>query len=155
MSPKKKNLQIIQIKKTTIRHVVKITKSQTNVFKKEINQYLDSNGFLSWSAKEKKYIILGTNAPKKGLVQYPQCKLGELMVIRSRTTRKRFMGCSNYYGGCKASSPLFQKAKLRATKKPCEVCKWPMIIFRYSRNQKWSKQCSNFNCESQKSKPSK
>ncbi len=65
MSPKKKNLQIIQIKKTTIRHVVKTTKSQTNIFKKEIIQYFDSNGFLSWSAKEKKYIILGTNSPKR------------------------------------------------------------------------------------------
>jgi len=27
-----------------------------------------------------------------------------------------FIGCSNYYNGCKASSPLLQKAKLRATK---------------------------------------
>ena len=151
----KTSLQIIQIKKIITRHVVKTTKSKTNVFKKEIIQYLDSNGYLSWSAKEKKYIILGTNSPKKGLVQCPQCKLGELMVIRSRTTRKRFMGCSNYYGGCKASSPLLQKAKLRATKKPCEICKWPMIIFRYSRNQKWTKQCSNFYCESRKPKPSK
>ena len=151
----KTSLQTVQIKKITTRHVVKTTKSQTNVFKKEIIQYFDSNGFLSWSAKEKKYIILGTNSPKKGLVQCPQCTLGQLMVIRSLTTRKRFMGCSNYYGGCKASSPLLQKAKLRATKKPCDVCKWPMIIFRYSRNQKWTKQCSNFNCESRKPKPSK
>ncbi len=155
MPPRKKSLQIVQIKKITTRHVVKTTKSQTNIFKKEIIQYFDSNGFLSWSAKEKKYVILGTNSPKKGLVQCPQCKLGQLMVIRSRATRKRFIGCSNYYGGCKASSPLLQKAKLRAIKKPCEICKWPMIIFRYSRNQKWTKQCSNFNCESRKSKPSK
>jgi hypothetical protein len=155
MPSMKTSLQTVQIKKITTRHVVKTTKSKTNVFKKEIIQYLDSNGYLSWSAKEKKYIILGTNSPKKGLVQCPQCKLGELMVIRSRTTRKRFMGCSNYYGGCKASSPLLQKAKLRATKKPCEICKWPMIIFRYSRNQKWTKQCSNFYCESRKPKPSK
>ena len=83
-------------------------------------------------------MILGTNSPKNGLVQCPECKLGELMVIRSRTTRKRFMGCSNFYGGCKASSPLLQKARLRATKKPCDECKWPMIIFRYSRKQKWT-----------------
>ncbi len=73
MAPKKKSLQIILIKKTRIRHVVKTTKSQTNVFKKEIIQYLDSNGFLSWSAKEKKYMILGTNSPKNGLVQCPHC----------------------------------------------------------------------------------
>ena len=155
MPSKKTGMITVQIKKNITRHVVKTTKSKTNVFKKEIIQYLDSNGYLSWSSKEKKYIILGTNSPKNGLVQCPHCKLGELMVIRSRTTRKRFMGCSNFYGGCKASSPLLQKAKLRATKKPCQTCKWPMIIFRYSRNQKWTNQCSNFNCESRKSKLSK
>ena len=77
------------------------------------------------------------------------------MVIRNKATRKRFMGCSNFYGGCKASSPLLQKARMRAMKMPCDVCKWPMIIFRYSRNQKWTKQCGNFNCRSRKVKPSK
>ena len=155
MRLKKTNLKTLQIKKPTIRHVVKTTKSKTIIFKKEIIQYLDTNGYLSWSSKDRKYIILGTNSPKNGLVQCPECKLGELMVIRSRTTTKRFMGCSNFYGGCKASSPLLQKARLRATKLPCDVCEWPMIIFRYSRNQKWTKQCGNFNCESRKTKPSK
>ena len=56
--------------------MVKTTKSKTNIFKKEIIQYLDSNGYLSWSSKEKKYMILGTNSPKNGLVQCPECKLG-------------------------------------------------------------------------------
>ena len=129
MPRRKSKLKTVQVKKITARHIIKITKSKTDVFKKEIAQYLDSNGFLSWSSKEKKYLILGTNSPKKGLVQCPECKVGELMVIRSRTTRKRFMGCSNFYDGCKASSPLLQKARMRATKKPCEMCKWPMIIF--------------------------
>jgi hypothetical protein len=152
-SKSKSKSKTVQIKKPIIRHIVKTTKSVTTIFKKEIVQYLDSNGYLSWSSKERKYIILGTNSPINGLMQCPECKLGELMVIRSRTTRKRFMGCSNYYGGCKASSPLLQKAKLRATKLPCTVCKWPMIIFRYSRKQKWTKQCGNFNCESRKTKP--
>ncbi len=155
MPVKKTSLQAVQRKKSVGRHVVRTTKSRTAGFKKEIVQYLDNNGFLSWSSKEKKYVILGTSSPKKGLVQCPDCKAGELMVIRSRATRKRFMGCSNYYGGCKASSPLLQKAKLRATKNPCDVCKWPMIIFRYSRKQKWARQCSNFNCNSRKPKPSK
>ena len=155
MPSKRTTSRTIQIKKPIIRHVVKTTKSRTSIFKKEIFQYFDNNGFLSWSSKEKKYIILGTNSPKKGLVQCPECKLGELMVIRSSTTRKRFMGCSNFYGGCKASSPLLQKARLRATKIPCNICKWPTIIFRYSRKQKWIKQCSNFNCESRETKPSK
>ena len=147
---KRTSTQSVQLE--TQRHVIKTTKAKTNVFKKEIIQYLDGNGYLSWSSKDKKYMILGTNSPKNGLVQCPECRLGELMVIRSRTTKKRFMGCSNFYGGCKASSPLLQKAKMRATKKPCETCKWPMIIFRYSRNQNWTRQCSNFKCESRKTK---
>lgn len=155
MSLKKPILRTLQVKKSLARHVIKKTKSQTNTFKKEIIQYFDVNGYLSWSSKEKKYFILGTNSPKNGLVQCPHCKLGQLMVIRSKTTRKRFIGCSNFYGGCKASSPLLQKAKLRATKKSCEECKWPIIIFRYSRNQKWTKQCSNFNCITRKPKVSK
>ena len=154
MPAKKIQLQTIQVKEKIQRHSVRITKSRVLVFKKEIAQYFDSNGFLSWSSKEKKYIILGTNSPKKGLVQCPECKVGQLMVIRSRTTRKRFMGCSNFYGGCKASSPLLQKAKLRAIKASCEECKWPMIIFRYSRKQKWTRQCSNFNCKTKNTKPS-
>ena len=148
MPPRKTEIQTIKVRKIITRHIIKTTKSKTNIFKKEIIQYLDSNGYLSWSSKDKKYMILGTNYPKDGLVQCPHCKIGELMVIRSRTTKKRFIGCSNFYGGCKASSPLLQKAKLRATKKPCETCRWPIIIFRYSRNQKWTKQCSNFNCKS-------
>ncbi|MCV0373259.1 MAG: DNA topoisomerase [Nitrosarchaeum sp.] len=155
MPSEKIQIQTVKIKKKTNRHIVKTTKSHTTAFRKEITQYLDVNGFLSWSSKEKKYIILGTNSPKKGLVNCPECNLGQLMVIRSRITRKRFMGCSNFYGGCKASSPLLQKARLRAIKKACDVCKWPMIIFRYSKKQKWTRQCSNFNCESRKTIASK
>lgn len=152
MLSKNIDLQGMQVKS---RHTVRASKSKTDIFKKEIIQYLDINGYLSWSSKEKKYMILGTNSPKKGLVECPECRIGQLMIIRSRATRKRFMGCSNFYGGCKASSPLLQKAKLRATKIACDVCKWPMVIFRYSRKQKWTKQCSNFNCDSRKPKFSK
>lgn len=144
MPARRKGMRTVQI--GTARHVARATKPRADALRREIEQYLDGNGFLSWSAKEKKYVILGTSAPKKGLVPCPVCRRGQLMVIKSRTTRKRFVGCSNFYDGCKASSPLLQKAKLRATKTPCEKCKWPVIIFRYSRKQKWTRQCSNFEC---------
>jgi len=113
------------------------TKKKIQVLKNEITQYLDSNGYLSYSAKKKKYIILGTNSPKDGIAECPHCKIGQLMIIRSPITKKRFIGCSNYNNGCKASSPLLQKARLRATKIKCELCKWPIVIFRYNRKQKW------------------
>jgi len=132
------------------RNIVKISKRKTDVFRNEIKQYFDSNGYLSWSAKKKKYMILGTNTPKNGLVECPQCKIGQLMVIRSRTTKKRFIGCSNYYNGCKASAPLLQKAKVRVTKKQCKLCSYPIVLFRYTRKQKWTKQCPNIQCTSRK-----
>lgn len=137
-------------KMTKTRNVVKPTKRISNLFKNEISQYFDANGCLSWSAEKKKYIILGTNSPKTGLVQCPECNLGQLMVIRSNITRKRFIGCSNYFNGCKASSPLFQKARLRTTKQMCSSCSWPIILFRYSRIQKWIRQCANINCDTKK-----
>jgi len=145
----KNTIQILKQKRfRTSRNVVKPTKGKINVLKNEIKQYFDKSGYLSWSSKKQMYIILGTNSPKNGLVECPECRLGQLMVIRSNKTKKRFLGCSNYYNGCKASSPLLQKAKLRATKIPCKICLWPIVIFRYSRKQKWSRQCSNIKCES-------
>jgi putative DNA topoisomerase len=145
----KNTIQILKQKRfRTSRNVVKPTKGKTNVLKNEIKQYFDKNGYLSWSSKKQMYIILGTNSPKNGLVDCPECRLGQLMVIRSNKTKKRFLGCSNYYNGCKASAPLLQKAKLRATKIPCKICSWPIVIFRYSRKQKWSRQCSNIKCKS-------
>ena len=148
-----RTVQILSRKITKTRNVVKLTKGITKSFKNEINQYFDANGYLSYSSKKKKYLILGTNSPKNGLVECPKCHLGQLMIIRSHKTRKRFIGCSNYYNGCDASSPLLQKAKLRAIKQKCEICSWPIIIFRYSRKQKWIRQCGNINCDSRKPKP--
>ena len=143
---------IISKNKITKRDSVRVTKNNVKLFKTEIAQYLDTNGFLSWSAKKKKFVILGTNTPKDGLVECPECKSGQLLVIKSHTTKKRFIGCTNYYNGCKASSPLLQKAMLKATKIKCNFCSWPTIFFRFSRKQKWQKQCGNIKCTSRKSK---
>jgi len=144
------SLQIIK-NKTTVRNVTKATKKIIDSFKMEINQYYDDSGFLSWSNKLHKYVILGTNSPKKGICHCPECNTGKLMVIKSHTTKKRFIGCSNYYNGCTASSPLLQKAMVRVIKKKCITCSWPTIVFRFSRKQKWQRQCANINCESRKS----
>ena len=149
VSLQKNSMQVLQTKKIQdSRNIVKPTKFKTNKLKNEIKQYFDKNGYLSWSSRKKMYIILGTNTPKNGLVECPECHLGQLMVIRSNKTKKRFMGCSNYYNGCKASSPLLQKAMLRATKTECKACSWPIVMFRYTRRQKWIRRCANIKCKS-------
>ena len=147
-----KRTKSLQITKNKIysRDVTKSTKKIVETFKNEINQYYDDNGFLSWSNKRHKYVILGTNSPKEGICKCPECNTGQLMIIKSFTTKKRFIGCSNYSNGCKASSPPLQKAMLRVIKKKCIACAWPTIVFRYSRKQKWQRQCANINCESRK-----
>ena len=143
------------VQKTGQRHHVRITKKRVDVIRKEILQYFDTSGYLSYSARKKRFVILGTNSPTEGLVECPECGLGQLMVVRSLKTKKRFMGCSNYYGGCTASSPLLQKARLRAIKTPCAECGWPMVIFRYSRDQSWTRQCSNMGCQSRRGSASR
>jgi len=151
----KKNSQIqISVKRKTAdsRNSVKINERKIAKMKNEIKQYYDKNGYLSWSARKKKYIILGTNSPVNGLVECPQCRIGKLMVIRSRTTKKRFIGCSNYYNGCRASSPLIQRGMLCTTKILCKFCSWPIVLFRYSRKQKWTRQCANIKCKTREIK---
>jgi putative DNA topoisomerase len=148
-SAKSQNYQLSVVKKPQdFRNSVKITKKKINNIQSEFRQYYDKNGYLSWSGKKRKYVILGTNAPVNGLVDCPDCHIGKLLIIRSHKTKKRFIGCSNYYNGCRASSPLVQKGMICAIKMPCKICYWPIILIRYSKKQKWSRQCSNMKCES-------
>jgi len=151
----KKNSQIqisAKRKKVGSRNSVKINERKIIKMKNEIKQYYDKNGYLSWSERKKKYVILGTNSPANGLVECPQCHIGKLLVIRSRTTKKRFIGCSNYYNGCIASSPLIQRGMLCTTKISCKFCSWPIVLFRYSRKQKWTRQCANMKCKTREAK---
>ena len=141
--------QVIVLKKRSgLRNFVRITDKKVVRIREEIHQYYDNNGYLSWSERKKKYVILGTNTPPNGLVKCPECRIGKILVIRSRRTRKRFMGCSNYHNGCRASSPLIQKGMMYATRIPCKSCCWPIIVFRYSMKQKWTRQCCNIRCSS-------
>ena len=115
----KKSQNQIRKNKTKSRSRITVTKNKINSLKEELNQYMDPNGYLSWSSKKRTFTILGTNSPKQGLVSCPKCKIGQLMVIRSPSTKKKFIGCSNFHNGCKASTPLLQKARLRVLKSKC------------------------------------
>jgi DNA topoisomerase-1 len=77
----------------------------------------------------------------------PVCGTGKLRIIRSITTHKRFVGCTNYFQGCKASAPLPQKGIiLRKASKTCDQCGWP-VIYILNRRTPW-KLCINTNCRS-------
>jgi DNA topoisomerase I len=74
----------------------------------------------------------------------PMCKEGKLWVVRSRKSGKRFVGCTNYAKGCRASAPLPQKGTIKAASKPCRSCGWPVVYVRLGRYP-W-KLCVNDRC---------
>ena len=85
------------------------------------------------------------------LGQCPLCKKGQLCMVRSRTTKKRFVGCSNYAGGgCKATAPLPQKGSIRTTGKVCPECSWPVVRVVFARGTKQWRICINMHCLSKK-----
>jgi len=74
----------------------------------------------------------------------PSCKEGRLWVVRSRSSGKRFVGCSNFASGCRASSPLPQRGTLSPLPKPCGGCGWPVVRLGFGRNG-W-RLCVNDRC---------
>ena len=74
----------------------------------------------------------------------PVCKEGKLWVVRSRKSGKRFVGCTNYAKGCRASAPLPQRGTIKAASKPCGSCGWPVVYVRLGRRP-W-RLCVNDRC---------
>jgi DNA topoisomerase I len=81
----------------------------------------------------------------------PVCIVGQLKVIWSSRTKKRFAACSNYvYAKCKATAPLPQSGSLRTIGKSCPICRWPIVKATYfHRNRSW-KFCISIQCPAKK-----
>jgi DNA topoisomerase-1 len=76
----------------------------------------------------------------------PNCGTGDLTIIYSRKTRKRFIGCSNYFKGlCSTSFPLPQRGTVKPTGKSCKACGWPQILVRLKGRRPWNL-CFNPDC---------
>jgi len=79
----------------------------------------------------------------------PVCKTGKLRIVRSKSSKKRFVGCSNY-PSCRASGPLPQWGTIKTTTRACEHCRWPVVYVMEGRRP-W-KLCVNPDCP-EKRKP--
>ena len=90
--------------------------------------------------------VLATAVEQNVIGVCPVCKTGKLRMIRSRKTHKRFVGCTNYAQGCRASAPLPQRGIIRTTNKACRHCSWPVVYVRIGRYP-W-RLCVNVNCPS-------
>ncbi|MCS4537619.1 MAG: DNA topoisomerase I [Thaumarchaeota archaeon] len=98
--------------------------------------------------KRLSYAVKTAIAAEYVLGNCPVCKKGKLRIIKSKSTGKRFAGCTNYSNGCRASAPLPQKGIIKPLKKECNTCKWPIIVARFGRYR--MKFCINVSCPTKK-----
>jgi len=78
--------------------------------------------------------------------QCPDCGTGQLMILYSRKTGKRFIGCTNYFEGkCKTSFPLPQRGTVKPARRTCRACEWPLLDVRMKGRRPWAL-CFNPNC---------
>jgi DNA topoisomerase-1 len=76
----------------------------------------------------------------------PVCKNGKLVILRSRKTGKRFIGCTNYFEGtCKTAFPLPQKGLAKPTGTVCKSCGWHTVRIWTTGKRPWNL-CFNPNC---------
>jgi DNA topoisomerase-1 len=85
----------------------------------------------------------------------PDCGKGELMILYSRKTGKRFIGCTSYFKGkCDTSFPLPQKGTVRPTRTDCGKCGWPTVRVRQKGKRPWTL-CFNPDCPSKQERKKK
>jgi DNA topoisomerase-1 len=76
----------------------------------------------------------------------PTCHTGKLTIIYSRATRKRFIGCTNYFQKtCTTSFPLPQMGTVKTTSRSCRACGWPLLYVRMAGRRPWNL-CFNPTC---------
>ena len=85
----------------------------------------------------------------------PVCGTGKLMILYSRKTGKRFIGCTNYFKGkCEASFPLPQKGSVRPLGRNCRGCGWPTVQVWIKGKRPWTL-CFNPDCPLKKERRKK
>jgi DNA topoisomerase-1 len=75
----------------------------------------------------------------------PICHSGKLVILYSRKTAKRFIGCTNYQ---KSRCPTFsipQQGLVKPTGKFCKSCNWPVLLVYFRGRHPWNL-CFNPDC---------
>ena len=77
----------------------------------------------------------------------PKCVGGKLVILRSKKTGKRFVGCTNYFEGkCNTTFPLPQTGTVKPLGKLCRICGSPIVTVYLCGKHSW-RLCLNMNCK--------
>lgn len=130
---------------------VEVGEKETPLLRETVRSIADQLAELSANeeavGKELDSALMNTVAKSFVLGVCPVCKTGQLKIVRSKATRKRFVGCSNY-PKCHASAPLPQKGTVKTTPKACEHCSWP-VVYVLGSGRPW-RLCVNTDCPGKK-----
>ncbi len=111
--------------------------AELNLNEREVGREIDS-------------AVMTTVSDRNALGLCPVCKTGKLRMIKSKKTGKRFVGCSNYSSGCRASAPLPQRGLVKVVPKACTRCAWP-VVYVVAGRFPW-RLCINPSCPSKSGK---
>jgi DNA topoisomerase-1 len=83
---------------------------------------------------------------KRTIGNCPKCQTGKLVIIRSKKTGKRFVGCTNFFENtCNTSFPLPQTGTIKPLTTPCKFCGSTVIKVLINPKTPW-RLCLNPNC---------
>lgn len=86
------------------------------------------------------------NLREKIICSCRNCQSGKLIILRSKKTGKRFVGCTNFFEGkCNISYPLPQKGTIKPLKNQCRICGSPTILV-YFKDRNSMRLCLNLHC---------
>jgi len=104
--------------------------------------------------KELSQAIMNARLTEKAVGTCPLCMEGKLIILTSKKTGKRFVGCTNYFKQkCRNASPLPQRGFVKPTQKKCRACGWPTVRVYQGKRRVWTL-CLNPECPAKEGKKS-
>lgn len=92
------------------------------------------------------HAVQKTKLDEKTIGACPTCQDGKLVIIHSKKTKKRFVGCTNYFNGtCKTAFPLPQRGFVKPSGKTCKGCGWSTVQVWLKGKRPWNL-CLNPEC---------
>jgi DNA topoisomerase-1 len=90
--------------------------------------------------------LLKSRMEERAIGACPICQSGKLVILRSKKTGKRFVGCTNYFEGkCSTSFPLPQKGLVKPSGSICKGCGWSTVRVFIRGKRDWTL-CFNPKC---------
>ncbi len=99
-------------------------------------------------------LILQARTDERTIGKCPKCQTGKLVILHSKKTGKRFVGCTNFFEGkCIMSFPLPQIGIIKPTNMFCKECGYPIVKVWIKAKQPWNL-CINPICPVKEAKKS-